>query len=233
MASIMCRPPCVNKLWYASSISSEIFIQRMFQLSYINIWKIFIGLSRGEARRDRRTNRRTDAGNDKIPSASITSINLWQIVQQSSSSVVNVQLEYTCWAAGSVRAKMQQIESLPIAPWAQTPSCKIYQLRNHVLQLAATFGASSARHAGGLNISEAVISTKTTKTSDTMTINELIMTRMYKEQQTSCCTSRRHRAVHVESQIVPLFPQSLTIRVVGSVLNDACRRYEKFIVLGQ
>ena len=46
-------------------------------------------------------------------------------------------------------------------------------------------------------------------------------------------TSRRHRAAHVESQIVPLFPQSLTIRVVGSVLNDARRRYEKCIVLGQ
>ena len=45
--------------------------------------------------------------------------------------------------------------------------------------------------------------------------------------------SRRHRAAHVESQIVPLFPQSLTIRVVGSVLNDARRRYEKYIVLGQ
>ena len=45
--------------------------------------------------------------------------------------------------------------------------------------------------------------------------------------------SRRHRAAHVESQIVPLFPQSLTIRVVGSVLNDARRRYEKCIVLGQ
>ena len=44
--------------------------------------------------------------------------------------------------------------------------------------------------------------------------------------------SRWHRAVHVESQIVPLFPQSLTIRVVGSVLNDALRRYEKCIVLG-
>ena len=45
--------------------------------------------------------------------------------------------------------------------------------------------------------------------------------------------SRRHRAAHVESQIVPLFPQSLTIRVVCSVLNDARRRYEKCIVLGQ
>ena len=43
----------------------------------------------------------------------------------------------------------------------------------------------------------------------------------------------RHRAAHVESKIVPLFPQSLTIRVVGSVLKDACRRYEKCIVLGQ
>ena len=48
-----------------------------------------------------------------------------------------------------------------------------------------------------------------------------------------CNNSRRHRAAHVESQIVPLFPQSLTIRVVGSVLNDARRRYEKCIVLGQ
>ena len=45
--------------------------------------------------------------------------------------------------------------------------------------------------------------------------------------------SRRHRAAYVESQIVLLFPQSLTIRVVGSVLNDARRRYEKCIVLGQ
>ena len=37
----------------------------------------------------------------------------------------------------------------------------------------------------------------------------------------------------VESQIVPLFSQSLTIRVVGSVLNDARRRCEKIIVLEQ
>ena len=45
--------------------------------------------------------------------------------------------------------------------------------------------------------------------------------------------SRRHRAAHVESQIVPLFSQSLTISGVESVLNDARRRYEKCIVLGQ
>ena len=45
--------------------------------------------------------------------------------------------------------------------------------------------------------------------------------------------TRRHRAAHVESQIVPLFSQSLAIRVVGSVLNNARRRYEKAIVLGQ
>ena len=45
--------------------------------------------------------------------------------------------------------------------------------------------------------------------------------------------NRRHRAAHVESQIVPLFPQSLTSTVVGSGLNTACRRYEKCIVLGQ
>ena len=45
--------------------------------------------------------------------------------------------------------------------------------------------------------------------------------------------SRRHPAAHVELQIVPMFPQSLTIRVVGSILNDTRRRYEKFIVLGQ
>ena len=46
-------------------------------------------------------------------------------------------------------------------------------------------------------------------------------------------TSRLHRAAHVESQIVPLSPQSLTIRIVSSVLNDARRRYEKCIVLWQ
>ena len=45
--------------------------------------------------------------------------------------------------------------------------------------------------------------------------------------------SGRHRAAHVESQIVPLFSQSLTISGVESVLNDARRRYEKYIVLGQ
>ena len=46
-------------------------------------------------------------------------------------------------------------------------------------------------------------------------------------------SSGRHRAAHVESQIVPLFSQSLTISGVESVLNDARRRYEKCIVLGQ
>ena len=45
--------------------------------------------------------------------------------------------------------------------------------------------------------------------------------------------SRRHRAAHVESQIVPLFSESLTIRAVDSVLNNARRRYEKCISLGQ
>ena len=44
--------------------------------------------------------------------------------------------------------------------------------------------------------------------------------------------SRRHRAAQVESQIVPLFPQSLTIRVVGSVLNDARRRYKNVLLWG-
>ena len=46
-------------------------------------------------------------------------------------------------------------------------------------------------------------------------------------------SSGRHRAAHVEPQIVPLFSQSLTISGVESVLNDARRRYEKCIVLGQ
>ena len=45
--------------------------------------------------------------------------------------------------------------------------------------------------------------------------------------------SRRHRAAHVESQIVPLFSESLTIRAIDSVLNNARRRYEKCIVLGR
>ena len=40
-------------------------------------------------------------------------------------------------------------------------------------------------------------------------------------------------AAPVESQPASLFFQSLTIRVGGSVLNDACRRYEKYFVLGQ
>ena len=46
-------------------------------------------------------------------------------------------------------------------------------------------------------------------------------------------SSGRHRAAHVESQIVPLFSQFLIICGVESVLNDARRRYEKCIVLGQ
>ena len=45
--------------------------------------------------------------------------------------------------------------------------------------------------------------------------------------------SRRHRAAHVELQIVPLFSQSLTIMGVHRVLNNTRHRYEKCIVLGQ
>ena len=37
---------------------------------------------------------------------------------------------------------------------------------------------------------------------------------------------------HVEMQIVPLFSQSLTIRIVNNVLNDARRHYDRYIVLG-
>ena len=44
--------------------------------------------------------------------------------------------------------------------------------------------------------------------------------------------SRRHRVAHVETQIVPWFPQSRTIRVVDSVLNDTHRRYENVLFWG-
>ena len=43
-----------------SETVSEIFTQRIFQLSFEKIWKIFLELSRGQARLYERADRRTD-----------------------------------------------------------------------------------------------------------------------------------------------------------------------------